>query len=400
MAFASALLFICHSSFSQPYFPIKVNDHWGLINIYGKVVIKPDWTYVPFEVSPGKFFVHDTATYTDIIIDKYNRFVDSVDYDESVPYSEKDGPGWIPGEGYTNKYGKIFIKDTFVKSFPYENGLARVVTKGEYPQYNWDDAAGYIDRTGKFVIPPVYDEYGLDDYFQDGYVRFESGVYEGFLDTKGDTVIPPIYDRIRDFSEGMAAVDIDNKWNFIDRKGNILLKEWYDDVHDFSNGMAVVNNWSDQSPITYVNLKGESLQLDTAIFENIDAYANDFNEGLAVAELKNGKDVYIDKTGKIILQGDFWSAGKFSEGMAQVWDTVGVYFIDKTGKKISQYFDDADDFKNGLAAVFTGEDVGLMGTGCVVALTSYRFHSSSLFTGDLKMGYINKQGVVVWKPTR
>jgi hypothetical protein len=46
-------------------------------------------------------------------------------------------------------------------------------------------------------------------------------------------VIPCIYDWLTGFSEGFAAVKLNNKWGFIDKTGKAVIPCIYDEVKDF-----------------------------------------------------------------------------------------------------------------------------------------------------------------------
>jgi hypothetical protein len=85
----------------------------------------------------------------------------------------------------------------------------------------------------------------------------------------------------------------------------------------------------------------------------------------------NGKQGYIDKTGKIIIKPQFDDASKFSEGLARV-GINGLYgFIDESGKiVIKPQFGWVKSFSEGLAAVEFGG----------------------------KRGFINKEGELAIKP--
>lgn len=65
----------------------------------------------------------------------------------------------------------------------------------------------------------------------------ESGL-NGFKDQSGTIVIEPIYSESKNFSEGLAAVNVDHKWGFIDAMGKLVIPFTYDSVSDFKNGKA------------------------------------------------------------------------------------------------------------------------------------------------------------------
>ena len=96
----------------------------------------------------------------------------------------------------------------------------------------------------------------------------------------------------------------------------------------------------------------------------------------------DGKQGYIDKTGKIVIKPQFHGAGEFYEGLAIVgtFENDKAGFIDETGKfAIEPQFDNAQDFSEGLAAVGFGE---------------YGLHDGS----EHKTGFIDKTGKIVIEP--
>jgi hypothetical protein len=65
---------------------------------------------------------------------------------------------------------------------------------------------GYIDRTGKFVIAPQFDEaWG----FSEGAAAVRKGSLWGFVDRTGAFVVPPKYFRVDEgFIDGYARVTV------------------------------------------------------------------------------------------------------------------------------------------------------------------------------------------------
>jgi len=56
----------------------------------------------------------------------------------------------------------------------------------------------------------------------------------GFIDKTGKLVIPLVYDWVWDFSEGLAVVVQNGKCGFIDKTGEVVIPFGvYDDVFDF-----------------------------------------------------------------------------------------------------------------------------------------------------------------------
>lgn len=78
-----------------------------------------------------------------------------------------------------------------------------------------------IDAKGKTVVPLKYEE--LND-FSEGMASFRKGEKWGFIDRTGKEVIPAQYDLNGNFggyygfSEGVANVGKNSKWGAIDKK--------------------------------------------------------------------------------------------------------------------------------------------------------------------------------------
>ena len=62
----------------------------------------------------------------------------------------------------------------------------------------------------------------------------------GFIDVTGKVVIPPVYRCAHPFSEGLAKVNDDWKFGFIDRTGKWVIKPVYERASDFNDGVSVV----------------------------------------------------------------------------------------------------------------------------------------------------------------
>ena len=72
---------------------------------------------------------------------------------------------------------------------------------------------------------------------------FDFELKYGFMDSTGKLVIPYTYTKALDFSGGLAAVrDNNGKWGFVNKKGNLVIPYKYDGVsyNGFQDGFALV----------------------------------------------------------------------------------------------------------------------------------------------------------------
>src|SRR6476620_11427520 len=103
--------------------------------------------------------------------------------------------------------------------------LAR--SKGKY---------GFIDKTGKFVLPPIYRK-ALE--FSEGLAPVEAITGKwGFVDTSGTPVIPPLYDLALPFSEGLATVQSGSLFGAINKAGEMIVKPKFAGISQFNEGLA------------------------------------------------------------------------------------------------------------------------------------------------------------------
>ncbi len=113
---------------------------------------------------------------------------------------------------------------------PFSEGLTRVKKDGKW---------GFIDTTGKVVIPCQYDDASWS--FSEGLTCVEKDGKYGFIDTTGKVVIPCQYDDASwSFSEGLARVKKDGKWRYIDTTGKEVIPCQYDNGYSFNKGFVVV----------------------------------------------------------------------------------------------------------------------------------------------------------------
>ena len=284
-----------------------------------------------------------------------------------------------------------------------EDGMFRIWKNGK---------TGFIDRTGRIVIAPESDpsvpDYGDYPNFKEGLARIEVETQEkdvsglghkkkiGFIDTTGKVVIPPQFDSAYDFSEGLAVVSVNYQYGFIDKTGRIVSPIQWADARSFSEGLAGVAMSAGKQG--YIDKTGKvvfGLQFEAA---------GNFSEGLAPVFI-NGKPAYIDKTGQVVLRPQVEDAQGFSEGLAMV--TVGdkFGFIDKTGQiVIKPQFISASDFSDGMARVLVNGKWGYIDrTGAMIVKPQYEVadhFSEGLAPVQIarRWGYIDTTGQLVIKP--
>ena len=79
----------------------------------------------------------------------------------------------------------------------------------------------------------------------------------GYIDTHGRLVIQPRYDKASDFTEGMAAVQIDGRWGYIDNTGQQVIPPRFQVAYEFTEGLAGVVADDYPYPQGYIDRTGK-----------------------------------------------------------------------------------------------------------------------------------------------
>jgi tetratricopeptide (TPR) repeat protein len=313
--------------------------------------------------------------------------------------------------GYVNTTGKIIVEPQYDQAYDFSEGYAQV-SRLINNKYTW----GYINTAGKEVIPC---KYAKSYEFSEGLGMVSTKDYPddkyGFINYKGEMVIAeqygynPQYLYANKFSEGLVAVGSGYKYGMINRKGEVFLPFNYNSISSFSEGIATVSDGDNKY------LLNHKKEMKLSIYK----YVGEFSEGLAPVCTNyvssgmhlNGKDGFIDRTGKTIINPAYEVAAPFSEGLAAVEaetaDTPKKYrwgFIDRSAKMvIPPQYDFFTDFSEGLAFVrkpepppgFGGTVFFIDRTGkIVIDLPNAKFSHNTFFRNGFAM-VENKDGSFV-----
>ena len=133
--------------------------------------------------------------------------------------------------------------------------------------------------------------------------------------------------------------------------------------------------------------------------------ACNFYDGLAKVKTFQNKTGYIDRTGRFVIPPRFDGAEyKFSEGLAYVVSNGKAGFIDKTGRFIIEpKFDHRfilPGFQEGLAPMYCGDKMGYIDKSGRFIIAPKYFIAGPFFEGLAKVdgGFIDKTGKIIIEP--
>lgn len=249
--------------------------------------------------------------------------------------------------GVIDMKGKEIIPCTHEHIYDCSEDMFLYRTKDEDYNYWY----GWLDKKGNVVIEAQYSDAGL---FNDGLALAirkndkESWINEyAFINKKGEIVVDfKTYTMMKSFSDGLAAVNIENDnkdvWGYINTKGEVVIAPTYGYAYPFSDGVAIVGK-NDKNFV--IDTKGEVVFIPE---KNMIFLEEEFSEGLM--PVAKGSDLkakcgFINTKGEEALPFEYDYAESFIDGTAYVIKDKKFLVIDKKGKVLEEEKIDADELE-------------------------------------------------------
>ena len=310
---------------ARPLFPVPVNGVWGFIDDRGRIVITPRYEAVlPFSEGlagakrEGRWgFVNRSGA-------------------EAIPFLYKTVQSFHGGVAIVDSglaehpVGVIDASGAWVAQPMFRSLMAADGPNGLlFGQKEPAGGLAFYDRSGNVILGP----YSLAFPFAEGRARVKSENGEWIIDPSGNFIAkqPVTLEGIQ-FSDGLIAIRRDRKLGYMDLDGNIAIEPRFDQGGEFSQGLAAVQlegHWIfiDKSGATKAELPRDVI------------FAESLSDGLSLATSAaqpNRKFGYIDKNGHWAVKPAWDDANPFHDGLAYVgiWRNGIVAYIDHNGTHI------------------------------------------------------------------
>lgn len=287
-------------------FQMEGDSLYGMMNLNGEVIFKPQFKKEPTEASCDRFFVQDDdnlwelytleATPKSVNGKKYydvGAFVEGL-----CPVTEPNSsPKYINVEGEVVFEAKEYKDKKIIEAHNFRNSMAVVRTE--------DDLYGYMDRNGVMVIPPKY------------------------------ALARPFYteNALADLPLEPGKNEESQNWVILDKSGNEVFKTRKSKMDRVCMGFEPNNltivSMKDGEKFALINNKGEKVcTLDIKDVKNFSGDLINFKDD----DLKCG---LMDTEGKVVIEPDY-SVMRYYGGpiIAQDEEDDEYYLLDRQGNEV------------------------------------------------------------------
>jgi len=297
---------------------VSVEGKDGFIDLTGRMVIPATFDFA-WQFSEGRASAWQNGRAG--FIDRSGKFVIPRVFEYARAFHEGLAEVELGGRwGFVRMDGQLSIQPQFEETRPFSEGRAPVRIDGRW---------GYVDRAGVLVIAAQYRQASLFEngralvqMEQDWFAIDRSGAPTsrdpndlvpeqrmgkwGFVKPDGKVAVDFRFDGFQPFSEGLAAVQVGERWGFVDRRGRLVI------AAEFEDGCPTAPESGRGGPPIGL-----------------------FKEGLAAA-YKDGSWRFIDKSGREAVPGRFAKVSNygFRNGIVQVCGKNTCGYIDRTGRVI------------------------------------------------------------------
>ena len=238
-----------------------------------------------------------------------------------------------------------------------------------------DEGTGIMNCKGEWLIEPIGQDVGMiTGPMSDGWAplfNIEDNYYN-FINSKGELLNNKKYDKVMPFSEGLAAVSVNDKWGFVNTKGEYAIRPKYVGfaIGYFNEGLAnvgvEVNSFGFPTSWVFIDPEGKEI---LGPYYNAGPFSNGYAEVAIVSEGEDSRFGFIDRSGLFVLEFSkedrLGGAGNYSEGLFPVVDieqqlqegTCSRGFVDKKGDwVIDPQYCSVGAFHDGLALATTSKE--------------------------------------------
>lgn len=271
--------------------------------------------------------------------------------------------------GYLDKDGKVVIDFLYDRAEAFYDGVTTVELNHLFY---------LINTKGERVIDKGYDLLIVE--YDEKIIKFEENGKYGLMNFKGKILHEATFDEMYSFSEGLAMISVNDLYGYVNNKGKVVIEPTYVFAGEFACDRAYVSN--DKIKLGYINSSGKVV-ID--FIYDYHMYGGGFGADIAWGE-KDGKEVIIDRFGKIIMEAN----DTYEHLFIRLGDIVAkeseekYHIFDKNGKELV----DVSEYTKSYIEVFSKEYMAI--DNGVDNVTIYDLKGNTIISSkDLEIVYDN-----------
>lgn len=350
---------------------------WGLIDANGHVFVEPCWENEPllgiFVGSPkiGYRGIHYPDSSTGFMDAFGKLLIDAIWDDVTFKILPKGDPQPVQlgtDTFFLDSEGKVLFFGPYKfdgnKETMWESGSRFMTLRDSKYQ------AGVIDREGTIRIPFEWDRIVFfdEDYSDISTVNARkdgpalalvtrndmTGLFD--LD-KGELIVDPQWQQAAFLGKDRVLAKVNGLWGLVGADGNYLFQPQGVEISYFSEAKILAVKVKENDAKSVWRLLDRDGQLSDAHFSGVE---NSYTGARYVYNYNgiSGQNDYFDLSLNLVisLPEGIGLVGKFSEGLASVWDEQGLYgYVDQNGQVVIELkWHRAEPFENGVAIVSNG----------------------------------------------
>ena len=207
---------------AQPFFPVKVEKKWGLINASGQLAVKPDYDAIGDFKHYG-YAVMQRAGRVGLLNQSGEEIVapkfDDLKVLDSTLIAVMDLGEWM----VINLAGKVVLK----------KGYQRLqVWPGGYIAFEKNRKWGLVRRDGALVTEPVYDD--IQPYGEKYFIT-RKGESSGLLTSAGSEILAPVANEIKIFNDSLFFFRSGPSWGAVNINHQTVIPAKYETFKKLSD---------------------------------------------------------------------------------------------------------------------------------------------------------------------
>lgn len=236
-------------SFSDSIAKVEVGGNQGFIDVYGTFVVPPGYSEIRFFNDSLLIFQDENELFglmrksCQIVVSAQYKEIGELTLNRAIVVKENGMLGYMDGSGKEVIPTVYELFPNYQKRGQFTSNFAVVKQKGKF---------GLIDKDGKVILPLNLNELG--DF--GALMAFSKGKGWGFMDMTGKVILSPEFDYAESFQDGLAIVEKLTLQGLIDPKGTAIIPITFTSIDRIAKDIIVV---STGSKFGVYNNKGELL---------------------------------------------------------------------------------------------------------------------------------------------